>query len=88
MKKLKKRKQKQNEKNLVDGVDFEFEYDPGIDDYLEDNGDYTDQNDKNYDIEIGSGDDLDHVRFFYNSDGYNDDDPEEEYYNPSDFETN
>jgi hypothetical protein len=83
-----KRKQKQREKNLVDGVDFEFEYDPGIDDYLEDNGDYNDQNFKNYDIEIGSGNDLDHVRLFYNSDGYNDDDPEEEYYNPSDFETN
>lgn len=83
-----KRKQKQREKNQVDGIDFEFEYDPGIDNYLEDNGDYTDQNGKNYDIEIGSGNDLDHMRFFYNTDGYNDDDTEEEFFNPSDFETN
>ena len=83
-----RRKQKQKEKNTVDGIEFEFEYDPGIDDYLEDNGDYTDRTTDNYDIEIGSGNDLDHVRLFYNSDGYNDDDPDEEYYNPSDFETN
>ena len=72
----------------MDGIEFEFEYDPGIDDYLEDNGDYTDRTTDNYDIEIGSGNDLDHVRLFYNSDGYKDDDPDEEYYNPSDFETN
>lgn len=83
-----RRKQKQKEKNTVDGIEFEFEYDPGIDDYLEDNGDYTDRTTDNYDIEIGSGNDLDHVKLFYNSDGYNDDDPDEEYYNPSDFETN
>lgn len=83
-----KRKEKQRERNLVDGVDFEFEYDPGIDDYLEENGDYSDRETGCSDIEIASGNDLDQVRFFFNSDGYNDDDPDEEYYNPSDYETN
>ena len=63
------------EGEMVEGEDYEFRFDPGIDNYLEDNGD-----------EISSEPDIGKIRFVFSSDGYNE--PEEEDINISDYETN
>lgn len=80
-------KNKRAEGNLVAGSNFEFEYDPSIDEYLEDNGDYADTESNSFDIDIEDGDDLSGLKFVYSNDGYFDD-PEEESFNLSDYETN
>ncbi len=82
------RKRKYEEGKLIEGENFEFEYDPGIDDYLEDNGDYADAIPAIADVDIGSGNNLSNIRYLYSDDGYNDDDPDEISFNRSDYETN
>ena len=72
---------------MVEGDNFEFRFDPGIDNYLHDSGDYEDENNQeNLDVQINSEADINDIRFVFSSDGYNE--PEDESINFSDFETN
>lgn len=80
-------KKRREEGNLVQGQNFEFEYDPGIDDYLEDNGDYADTESNSFDLDIDAGSDLSGIKLAYSRDGYNEE-PDEETFNLSDYETN
>ena len=75
------------EGEMVEGEDYEFRFDPGIDNYLEDNGDYNEERVRdNPEVEISSEPDIGKIRFVFSSDGYNE--PEEEDINISDYETN
>ena len=75
------------EGEMVEGEDYEFRFDPGIDNYLEDNGDYSEEMVRDTpDVEISSEPDIGKIRFVFSSDGYNE--PEEEDINISDYETN
>ena len=72
---------------MVEGEDFEFQFDPGIDRYLTDNGDYADGAEpESFEVEINSDTDIGSIRFLFSQDGYNE--PDEEEINLSDFETN
>lgn len=75
---------------LVEGENFEFEYDPSIDDYLEENGDFESQesvpDDSFTEVTIDSEWDPNSVQYMFSSDGYNE--PDEEEINLSDYETN
>ena len=74
------------EDELVEGENFEFQYDPGIDRYLEDSGDYDDGNgEESFEIEISGDSDIGSIRFLFSPDGYNE--PDDEGINLSDFET-
>jgi hypothetical protein len=79
--------EKRKESDLVEGENFTFAYDQAVDDYLDDNGDYSNfqNSDGSFDINI-SGGGLDDNNFFYSRDGYNDDDDDEKEYYQSDFE--
>lgn len=79
--------EKRKESDLVEGENFQFAYDQAVDDYLDDNGDYSNfqNSDGSFDINI-SGGGLDDNNFFYSRDGYNDDDDDEKEYYQSDFE--
>lgn len=68
---------KKNSESYIEGETFEFAYDPGIDGYTEDNGDYDDDE---YDaqgripvsnVSIASGDDLRGLVSILSADGYN-----------------
>ena len=75
------------EGEMVEGEDYEFRFDPGIDNYLEDNGDYNEERVRDTpEVEISSEPDIGKIRFVFSSDGYNE--PEEEDINISDYETN
>ena len=78
---------KSNEEGeMVEGENFEFCFDPGIDNYLDDNGDYEDGSDSDsIEVEIDSEPNIEDIRFVFSSDGYNE--PDEESVNFSDFET-
>lgn len=80
-------KKRREEGELIQGENFEFEYDPGIDDYLEDNGDFADTEPNSFDLDIDAGSDLSGIRLAYSNDGYNDE-PDEEGFDMSEFETN
>ena len=74
------------EGEMVEGENFEFCFDPGIDNYLDDNGDYEDGSDSDsIEVEIDSETNIEDIRFVFSSDGYNE--PDEESVNFSDFET-
>ena len=74
------------EGELVEGENFEFRYDPGIDGYLNNNGDYEDGgNSESFELEISTDSDIDSIRFVFSADGYNEQDEEE--INLSDYET-
>ena len=78
---------RRDEEEMVEGENFEFRFDPGIDNYLHESGDYEDENDQeNLDVQINSEVDINDIRFVFSSDGYNE--PEDESINFSDFETN
>lgn len=68
---------KKNAEEFIEGKTFNFQYDPSIDGYLKDTGDYTDDaiGSGDYwpvaDIEIESGSDLDGLESLLNSDWYN-----------------
>jgi hypothetical protein len=75
------------EGEMVEGEDYEFRFDPGIDNYLEDNGDYNEERVRdNPEVEISSEPDIGKIWFVFSSDGYNE--PEDEDINISDYETN
>lgn len=82
------RRKKLEQNGLVEGENFEFEYDPSIDDYLDENGDYADSDkaQEHVDIQLDSDWNPDAVSFVFSSDGYNE--PDEEEINLSDYETN
>lgn len=82
------RRKKLEQNGLVEGENFEFEYDPSIDDYLDENGDFADSDkaQDHVDIELNSEWNPDAVSFVFSSDGYNE--PDEEEINLSDYETN
>ena len=74
------------EGELVEGENFEFRYDPGIDGYLNNNGDYEDGgNSESFELESSTDSDIDSIRFVFSADGYNEQDEEE--INLSDYET-
>lgn len=76
-----------DDEELVEGEDFEFRFDPGIDSYLHDSGDYEVRNkQQDLEVQIDSEADINEIRFVFSSDGYNE--PEDESINLSDFETN
>ncbi len=75
------------EGEMVEGEDYEFRFDPGIDNYLEDNGDYAEESGRdNPEVEISSEPDIGKIQFVFSADGYNE--PEDEDINISDYETN
>lgn len=75
------------EGEMVEGEDYEFRFDPGIDNYLEDNGDYSEEMVRDTpDVEISSEPDIGKIQFVFSADGYNE--PEDEDINISDYETN
>ena len=75
------------EGEMVEGEDYEFRFDPGIDNYLEDNGDYSEEMVRdNPEVEISSEPDIGKIQFVFSADGYNE--PEEEDIYVSDYETN
>lgn len=75
-----------DEGEMVEGETFEFRFDPGIDGYLDDNGDYGSKEDsENLELEINTDSDIDNIHFVFSADGYNEQDEEE--INISDFET-
>ena len=67
---------KRNAEEYVEGENFDFEYDPGIDGYTEDVGDYSDDgsisgdNWTQADVEIESGSDLGGLESLFESDWY------------------
>ena len=73
-----KRIDKKNAEQYVEGETFEFQYDPGIDNYLEDTGDYSDEatGDENSwptsNVSISSGSDLDGLESLLSDDWYSD----------------
>lgn len=74
------------EGEMVEGENFEFQFDPGIDSYLDENGDYEDGSDPDsFELEIDSEPNIENIRFVFSSDGYFE--PDEESINLSDFET-
>ena len=83
------RRKKLEQNGLVEGENFEFEYDPSIDDYLDENGDFADSDraQDHVDIELDSDWDPNAVSFVFSADGYNELDEEQEI-NLSDYETN
>ena len=84
-----KQMEKKREDNLVEGENFQFAYDADVDDYLDDNGDFSNfqNSDGSFDINI-SGSDINETFYKISKDGYNDfDEDEEEEYYQSDFET-
>ena len=72
-----KRIAKKNAEEFIEGETFEFQYDPGIDGYTEDVGDYSDASlgDENTwpvsDLQISSGGDLGGLASLLMGDGYN-----------------
>ena len=75
------------EGELVEGENFAFRFDPGIDSYLEDNGDYEDDSgSEGIEVEIETDSDIGDIQYVFSSDGYNE--PDDETFNFSDFETN
>lgn len=72
-----KRIERKTSEVLVEGETFEFEYDPGIDGYLEDTGDYSDEamEDENSwpaaNVAISSGSDLGGLESLLSDDWYN-----------------
>lgn len=75
------------EEDMVEGENFAFRFDPGIDNYLDDNGDYDEGREaENVEVEIDTEPNIENIRFVFSSDGYNE--PDEESINLSDFETN
>ena len=81
------RKRKYEAEKLLANESFDFEFDPGIDRFLEDNGDYPAYQSAEMNVDIKTGYDLKNISYLYSSDGYNDDDPDEEAFNLSDYET-
>lgn len=83
-----KQMEKRQEGNLVEGENFKFAYDADVDDYLDDNGDFSNfqNSDGSFDINI-SGGGLSDRGFYYSRDGYNEDDDDGPDYYQSDFET-
>lgn len=81
------RKKKYEADKLLANESFDFEFDPGIDRFLEDNGDYPEYRSTEMNVDIKTGNDLKDIRYLYSSDGYNDEDPDEETFNFSDYET-
>lgn len=83
-------KKKAEDGKLVEGENFEFEYDPSIDDYLDENGDFAASDEEVIedigDVSIDSDWDPNAVQYLYSSDGYFE--PDEEEINLSDYETN
>ena len=81
-----KQREKRQEANLIEGSDYEFAYDADVDDFLDDNGDFSNfqNSDGSFDINI-SGTDI--TETFYSRDGFNDDDEYVKEYYQSDFET-
>lgn len=81
--------EKREEKDLVEGENFKFAYDADVDEFLDDNGDFSNfqNSDGSFDINI-SGSSLDESNLFYGGDGYNDDDDDGKEYYQSDFESN
>lgn len=73
-----------DEGEMIEGENFEFRFDPGIDGYLDDNGDYESES-ESFELEINTDSDIGNIRFVFSSDGYNE--QEEEEINLSDFET-
>ena len=84
-----KQMEKREEKDLVEGENFKFAYDADVDEFLDDNGDFSNfqNSDGSFDINI-SGSSLDESNLFYGGDGYNDDDDDGKEYYQSDFESN
>lgn len=75
------------EGEMVEGEDFTFRFDPGIDNYLDDNGDYEEESGtESIEVEINTDSDIGNIQFLFSSDGYNE--PEDDAINFSDFETN
>ena len=75
------------EGEMVEGEDYEFRFDPGIDNYLDDNGDYAEEGNQDIqEVEISSEPDIGKIKFVFSADGYNE--PEEDDINISDYETN
>ena len=83
-------RRKAEEGELIEGESFAFEYDPSIDDYLEDNGDFessdADLSTDLIDIHIDSEWDTSDVQYVFSPDGYYE--PDEDEINLSDYETN
>ena len=73
-----------DEGEMIEGETFEFRFDPGIDRYLNDNGDYGNEADS-FELEINTDSDIGSIRYVFSADGYNE--QEEEEINLSDFET-
>ena len=56
------------EGEMVEGEDYEFRFDPGIDNYLEDNGDYNEERVRDTpEVEISSEPDIGKIRFVFSS---------------------
>ena len=75
-----RRIEKKTSEEYVEGKTFEFSYDPSIDGYLEDVGDYSEEALAREDtwptstVSISSGSDLDGLRGILSNDGYNEPD--------------
>jgi hypothetical protein len=70
--------EKRQENDLVEGENFRFAYDADVDEFLDDNGDFSSfqNSDGSFDINISSGK-LDENSMFFGNDGYNDDDDDD-----------